>query len=192
MNNISPSLYIPHLPMWLISISFSHSCDNGKLAPPEASTNGTFKVAVVFSATEIVDLQANGLVFRVGGSPSTYCPSNIAACPASVSETVWTCADGLCDLVCRLRFFPFGVLSSFQSLLISSTERRSARWPANLHRPQRRRLLHPSTLRLRSPRFVVQWILGGPGRILVLRRRRFLRLPPSRWDVRVPALRRRP
>lgn len=98
--------------MWLKSISFSHSCDNGKLAPPVASKTGTFKVAVVFSATEIVDLQANGLVFRVGGSPATYCPSNIAACPASVSETVWTCADGLCDLVCRLRFRSEFLLSS--------------------------------------------------------------------------------
>lgn len=104
------SRIVAHVANVHLSLSLSHSCEDGKLAPPTASQNGTFKVSVVFSATEVFDLQANGLVFRIGGSPATYCPSTISGCPDSVSETVWTCADGLCNLVCRF-LFPFVVLS---------------------------------------------------------------------------------
>ena len=129
------------------NVHYLHSCDNGRLAPPAPSIDGTFLVIALQSPYfDSAFVQASGLAFRIGGDPpATYCPDEVAQlgdCPPG-TETVWTCASGYCGLVYLSDSANFA-----QSLMY--IERRGARRPADLHRPQRRGRLHPSTLRLRS------------------------------------------
>lgn len=43
-------------------------------------------------------IEASGLVFRIGGSPATYCPSNVGNCPAG-TETDFILSNGFFNLV---------------------------------------------------------------------------------------------
>ena len=87
-----------------------NSCNNGKLAPPTPEPTTTFRVLVEIESTKSPgsSVEANGFVFRIGGSPSTYCPSNVGTCPAG-TETIFSCLSGYCNLV-----------SCFTSLSLSS------------------------------------------------------------------------
>ena len=102
--------------LWLVTqtdIHNLHSCDNGVLAPPAPSIDGTFLVIALQSPYfDSAFVQASGLAFRIGGDPpATYCPDEVAQlgdCPPG-TETVWTCADGYCVLVCPSESVNFGL-----------------------------------------------------------------------------------
>ena len=102
-------------------IASSHSCQNGMLAPPTSSpdnpTTSTFRVVVEYDPTTSYsgDIQANGLVFRIGGDPATYCPLDIEDCPLGI-ETDWTCSSDICNLV---RTSSFSISSSAVIFLLA-------------------------------------------------------------------------
>ena len=134
-----------------------HSCNNGKLAPPVPSEDGTFLVMSLQSPhLDSEFIQASGLAFRIGGGPpATYCPARVgSACPAG-EETVWTCSSGYCGLVCYYK-------SGYLALSLISVDCRGAWEPADLRRPQRRCRLYHGTLCLRSARITVFRILTIP------------------------------
>ena len=134
-------------------------------------------VAVDLPNTNAALIEASGLVFRLdSGEPATYCPSEVGSqCPPG-TETDFSCQDGYCGLVCLLQLHFFCPPLS-QTLLICLLERRSARWPADLRRSQRRRQLHSSSLRLRSTGIILFRILAEWRGISVWGRQ-FLRLSP--------------
>ena len=84
----------------LLTILLPNSCVDGSLAPPTPSPETTFRLSVVSEGSSSPGsfVEASGLVFRVGGEPGTYCPSNVGTCPPG-TETDFICVDGYCSLV---------------------------------------------------------------------------------------------